>query len=90
MAEPTPHNEGGKGSAGRKRNRRRAPAAVYGAIDLGTNNCRMLLARRSGSNFQVVDAFSRVVRLGEGLTTSLGDLLDEATASEFEDSQEEN
>lgn len=70
MAEPSPHKEGGKGSAGRKRNRRRAPAAVYGAIDLGTNNCRMLLARRSGGNFQVVDAFSRVVRLGEGLTAS--------------------
>ncbi len=39
----------------------------YAAIDLGTNNCRLLIARPSGENFIVVDAFSRVVRLGEGL-----------------------
>jgi len=39
----------------------------YAAIDLGTNNCRLLIARPSGSNFTVIDAFSRVVRLGEGL-----------------------
>jgi len=40
---------------------------AYAAIDLGTNNCRLLIARPSGDNFIVVDAFSRVVRLGEGL-----------------------
>ncbi|MDE2303443.1 MAG: Ppx/GppA family phosphatase [Sphingomonadales bacterium] len=40
---------------------------AYAAIDLGTNNCRLLIARPSGENFMVVDAFSRVVRLGEGL-----------------------
>ncbi len=40
---------------------------AYAAIDLGTNNCRLLIARPSGENFAVVDAFSRVVRLGEGL-----------------------
>lgn len=39
----------------------------YAAIDLGTNNCRLLIARPSGEHFTVVDAFSRVVRLGEGL-----------------------
>jgi exopolyphosphatase/guanosine-5'-triphosphate,3'-diphosphate pyrophosphatase len=39
----------------------------YAAIDLGTNNCRLLIARSSGENFVVIDAFSRVVRLGEGL-----------------------
>ena len=39
----------------------------YAAIDLGTNNCRLLIARPSEENFVVVDAFSRVVRLGEGL-----------------------
>jgi exopolyphosphatase/guanosine-5'-triphosphate,3'-diphosphate pyrophosphatase len=39
----------------------------FAAIDLGTNNCRLLIARPSGENFVVVDAFSRVVRLGEGL-----------------------
>ncbi len=40
---------------------------AYAALDLGTNNCRLLIARPSGENFVVVDAFSRVVRLGEGL-----------------------
>lgn len=49
----------------------------YAAIDLGTNNCRLLIARPSGENFVVVDAFSRVVRLGEGLAHS-GKLADEA------------
>jgi len=39
----------------------------YAALDLGTNNCRLLIARPSGANFTVIDAFSRVVRLGEGL-----------------------
>ena len=42
----------------------------YAAIDLGTNNCRLLIARPSGENFTVIDAFSRVVRLGEGLAQS--------------------
>jgi len=50
---------------------------AYAAIDLGTNNCRLLIARPSGENFTVIDAFSRVVRLGEGLATS-GRLSDEA------------
>ena len=40
---------------------------AYAAIDLGTNNCRLLIARPSEENFVIVDAFSRVVRLGEGL-----------------------
>lgn len=43
---------------------------VFGAIDLGTNNCRMLMARRTGRGFRVIDAYSRIVRLGEGLATS--------------------
>ena len=40
---------------------------AYAAIDLGTNNCRLLIARPADENFVVIDAFSRVVRLGEGL-----------------------
>ncbi len=42
---------------------------VYGALDLGTNNCRLLLARpaRTPTGFEVVDAYSRIVRLGEGV-----------------------
>jgi exopolyphosphatase/guanosine-5'-triphosphate,3'-diphosphate pyrophosphatase len=43
---------------------------AYAALDLGTNNCRLLIARPSGENFTVIDAFSRVVRLGEGLAGS--------------------
>ena len=50
---------------------------AYAAIDLGTNNCRLLIARPAGDSFIVVDAFSRVVRLGEGLAQT-GRLSDEA------------
>jgi len=40
------------------------------ALDLGTNNCRLLVARPEGESFTVVDAFSRAVRLGEGVEHS--------------------
>ncbi|MFL6853925.1 MAG: Ppx/GppA phosphatase family protein [Sphingomicrobium sp.] len=43
---------------------------TYGAIDLGTNNCRLLVARPHDGGFTVIDAFSRIVRLGEGLSQS--------------------
>ncbi len=43
---------------------------TYGALDLGTNNCRLLLARPSRRGFRVVDAFSRIIRLGEGVSQS--------------------
>lgn len=42
----------------------------YAAIDLGTNNCRLLIAKPSADGFIVVDAFSRIVRLGEGLAST--------------------
>ncbi len=50
-------------------------SASFAALDLGTNNCRLLIARPAGDDFIVVDAFSRIVRLGEGLAASgrLGD-----------------
>ena len=44
--------------------------ASYAALDLGTNNCRLLVARPSGDGFRVVDAFSRIIRLGEGVSAS--------------------
>jgi exopolyphosphatase/guanosine-5'-triphosphate,3'-diphosphate pyrophosphatase len=51
--------------------------ATYAALDLGTNNCRLLVARPQrdpehcgAENFRIVDAFSRIVRLGEGLSQS--------------------
>ncbi|MCL4768367.1 MAG: Ppx/GppA family phosphatase [Hyphomicrobiaceae bacterium] len=50
---------------------------VYAALDLGTNNCRLLIARPSRRGFHVVDAFSRIIRLGEGVTAS-GRLCDAA------------
>lgn len=56
-----------------------APAPLFAAIDLGTNNCRLLVARAQGSGFTVVDSFSRIVRLGEGLARS-GRLSDAAIA----------
>jgi exopolyphosphatase/guanosine-5'-triphosphate,3'-diphosphate pyrophosphatase len=50
--------------------RRPSSRHTYGALDLGTNNCRLLIARPADDGFVVVDAFSRVVRLGEGLASS--------------------
>ncbi len=48
-----------------------APASpTYAALDLGTNNCRLLIARPAGDSFRVVDAFSRIIRLGEGVSGS--------------------
>ncbi|MDC0886703.1 Ppx/GppA phosphatase family protein [Altererythrobacter sp.] len=57
--------------------RQRRHRQAYAALDLGTNNCRLLIARPSGEDFTVIDAFSRVVKLGEGLAHS-GRLSDEA------------
>ncbi len=54
-----------------------SPRPVYAALDLGTNNCRLLMAVPAGQGFRVIDAFSRTTRLGEGLAGS-GRLSDEA------------
>jgi exopolyphosphatase / guanosine-5'-triphosphate,3'-diphosphate pyrophosphatase len=50
----------------------RQPQANYAALDLGTNNCRLLVARPARGGFRVIDAFSRIVRLGEGVSTTGG------------------
>jgi exopolyphosphatase/guanosine-5'-triphosphate,3'-diphosphate pyrophosphatase len=57
--------------------REEAPhSGVYAALDLGTNNCRLLLAypqfreSRGGKTLRAVDSFSRIVRLGEGVSSS--------------------
>ena len=68
MSRPAPARGGRPRPAAR-------PAPRYAAIDLGTNNCRLLVAapRRDGdglSGLRVVDAFSRIVRLGEGVGAS--------------------
>lgn len=57
-----PENLSGERSTGRQIRQ------TYAALDLGTNNCRLLIARPSGNAFRVVDAFSRIVRLGEGVS----------------------
>jgi exopolyphosphatase / guanosine-5'-triphosphate,3'-diphosphate pyrophosphatase len=54
-------------SRGEPQRPRPSARQAYAAIDLGTNNCRLLIARPADENFVVIDAFSRVVRLGEGL-----------------------
>ena len=61
---------GGQHAASGQRSRA-ADLPVYAALDLGTNNCRLLVAipQRPGQ-FRVIDAFSRIVRLGEGLSAS--------------------
>lgn len=51
----------------------------YAALDLGTNNCRLLVAEPQDDGFRVVDAFSRIVRLGDGMAAS-GALGQEAMA----------
>jgi exopolyphosphatase / guanosine-5'-triphosphate,3'-diphosphate pyrophosphatase len=43
---------------------------VYAALDLGTNNCRLLIACPAGDGFRVVDSFSRIIRLGEGISAT--------------------
>lgn len=67
---------------GRRRRRHRSPWHAgsgpagdtrrihYAALDLGTNNCRLLVARPTYDAFRVVDSFSRIVRLGEGMSAS--------------------
>ena len=65
----TRRNSGGR----RSRDSNSAPKfsqPVYAALDLGTNNCRLLVARPSRRGFLVIDAFSRIIRLGEGVSTS--------------------
>jgi exopolyphosphatase/guanosine-5'-triphosphate,3'-diphosphate pyrophosphatase len=66
----------GSGASGRE-------APLYGALDLGTNNCRLLIARPARDGFRVIDSFSRIVRLGEGLSRT-GRLDDAAMERAYE------
>jgi exopolyphosphatase / guanosine-5'-triphosphate,3'-diphosphate pyrophosphatase len=61
-----------EGQAAREAQRRsgRSRGRAYAALDLGTNNCRLLIAEPAHYGFRVIDAFSRIVRLGEGLGLS--------------------
>lgn len=61
---PQRHN----GAQGRRPQRRRKNNRLYAALDLGTNNCRLLIVEgREKDQFKVRDSFTRIVRLGEGL-----------------------
>ncbi len=74
----------GSGSSGGHRGPALAADSIlYGALDLGTNNCRLLIATPSGGGFAVVDAFSRIVRLGERLSRT-GRLHDQAMSRTVE------
>ena len=65
----------GAGAAGRTEASRASAAQasageIYAALDLGTNNCRLLIACPSGDSFRVLDSFSRIIRLGEGISAT--------------------
>jgi exopolyphosphatase / guanosine-5'-triphosphate,3'-diphosphate pyrophosphatase len=57
---PAPHPAPQKPQSGR----------LYAAVDLGTNSCRMLIAQPKGSQFVILDSFSKTVQLGVGLEAS--------------------
>jgi exopolyphosphatase / guanosine-5'-triphosphate,3'-diphosphate pyrophosphatase len=71
-------NSGQAGAERRTPNAQRPPSGgprksrgpLYAALDLGTNNCRLLIARPHEHSFRVLDGFTRIVRLGEGLSVT--------------------
>ncbi len=78
-----------QGESGKRTNHAQNPfprrwrGPVYAALDLGTNNCRLLIARPVEGSFRVVDGFTRIVRLGEGVSQT-GRLSDAAMARTFD------
>jgi exopolyphosphatase/guanosine-5'-triphosphate,3'-diphosphate pyrophosphatase len=81
-----PRPRGGRRSPGLRDDARGTDRGgrTYAALDLGTNNCRLLVARPTGDGFRVVDAFSRIIRLGEGVSISgrlSGAAIDRAVAA---------
>ena len=70
MGDKSAHGGQGRRSARQAAGSRASPKdgrAAFAAVDLGTNNCRLLIAEPADHGFHVIDAFSRIVRLGEGL-----------------------
>lgn len=70
VGERSPEPRDGRAPEGRRASRRGEGGPLYAALDLGTNNCRLLVAEPQERGFRVVDAFSRIVRLGEGIGRS--------------------
>lgn len=78
VPEPAPEGDSVSGK-GRRRARRQNNAhqtgarssgnrsRTFAAIDLGTNNCRLLIARETSDGFRIIDSYSKVVRLGHNL-----------------------
>jgi exopolyphosphatase/guanosine-5'-triphosphate,3'-diphosphate pyrophosphatase len=70
LAPARPPVEAEREARGLRPGHHHAPAPAYAALDLGTNNCRLLVAAPAPGGFRVVDSFSRIVRLGEGLAAT--------------------
>ena len=66
-SDAKPSNAAHKGT---RRRRKRRRTRTYAALDLGTNNCRLLVARPREEGFRVIDSYSKVVRLGAGLQST--------------------
>jgi exopolyphosphatase/guanosine-5'-triphosphate,3'-diphosphate pyrophosphatase len=65
---PTGGPHGASQALGDERRARPGEGQTFAALDLGTNNCRLLIARPSEEGFRIVESFSNIVRLGEGLS----------------------
>ncbi|MEO1426547.1 MAG: Ppx/GppA family phosphatase, partial [Pseudomonadota bacterium] len=59
-----PAKSAAKTGSYRQQRARRGPPPRYAALDLGTNNCRLLIAAPRGRHLRIVDAYSKIVRLG--------------------------
>jgi exopolyphosphatase / guanosine-5'-triphosphate,3'-diphosphate pyrophosphatase len=70
VAPLVPAGRGNSGGTGARENGTGGNGGAYAALDLGTNNCRLLVARPAPRGFKVIDAFSRIIRLGEGVTAT--------------------
>lgn len=56
-----------RGAGKLRQKRKKSSGSLFAAVDLGTNNCRLLVAKPQGNTFRVVDSHSQIARLGEGL-----------------------
>lgn len=59
-----------KADQGRKRAKPGRPGKappLYAAVDLGTNNCRLLIAKPGRNGLRIIDSHSQIARLGEDL-----------------------
>lgn len=75
IAAPEPDKSPSRARNKPRSNKRGQRGPIYAALDLGTNNCRLLIARPHDGGFRVLDGFTRIVRLGEGVsqTGTLGE-----------------